>query len=195
MAHKAAKQPSLPGSGSLQPTLGKPYDDKAALLISASFTDKGGIGIKPLTGTGSAVLRSNNVGFEGVIRMKGYEAAENNGTVYMVPPRGDGWFSLDHVDLSGVNGAEMTCGYEKAPTSGYLFELRLDAPDGKLLSSAALLPPTGKSKQQVTLLTLKFNGFDNVTDGKFHSLYIVSRPKDDKETEQVGLGRLRLIAH
>src|SRR5688572_8992152 len=51
LGNEAMKQKTLPAKGRIQPTLGKKPADNGALIISASYTDKGGNSIKPLTGT------------------------------------------------------------------------------------------------------------------------------------------------
>lgn len=191
LGQKTPVKPSLASSGSLNPTLGKPVNDKAAFFISASYTDKGGEGIKPLTGNSTYMLRSSNVNFSGVTNMKGYESADFNGAHYMIPPKAEGWFSIDHIDLTGISAAVLMVGYQKQPTYGYVFELHLDAADGKLLGTSEM-KPSAKTGTQVNLEMLNYNFVQPVTDGLFHDLYIVSRAKDAKESEQVGVAGLRL---
>jgi cytochrome c551/c552 len=183
---------SLPASGSLQPTLGKPEKSKAALYLTASYTDKGGTGIKPLTGKQTVVLRSSTILFSSANRKKDFDVYDFNGSQYMIPPKGEGWFSIDSIDLSTVSDAELTVGSQKPVEYGYTLELHLDAPDGKLLGNTEINPPASAAKGTVVSL-LKFH-FERVTDGRFHNLYIVSKVKDAKEPNQVGLLSLKLIA-
>lgn len=182
---------SLPASGSLQPTLGKPEKDRAALYLTASYTDKAGAGIKPLTGKKTLILRNSKIFFSNLNRKKDFDTYDFNGSLYMVPPKGEGWFSIDSVDLSGITGAELTAGYQQAVEYGYTFELHLDAPDGKLLGTVDLNPPAAAKKTAVDLLPFHF---EPVTDGRFHNLYIVSKVKNAKEPNQVGLLSLKMIA-
>ena len=54
-------QKSLAPSGSLPTTLNKPVLDNGVLYMSASYTDKGGNNIKPLTGSTRITLRNSKV--------------------------------------------------------------------------------------------------------------------------------------
>ncbi len=198
---KKSVKPSLAASGSIKPTLGKPLNDKSALIINATYTDKGGAGIKPLTGNNTVILRSNNVLFNNVKNMKAFDTDDDDGIHYMTTPtrvRDDAWFSIDHIDLAGISSASLLIGYEKMPTYGYTFELHLDAPDGKLLGTVEM-KPSGKAeeksdpnkKKKRSFETLTYNFAQPITDGRFHNLYIVSKPLDDKERQDVGLGALK----
>ena len=178
-----SQKKSLPPSGTLQPTLGKPSKDNGVLLISASYTDQGGNNIKPMTGNSSLGLKSNKVLFRGVNKMEGYTAAEFNGTRFLIAPRPTGWFALEDVDLSGVSSATFMVNWQTAAEIGYTFEIRLDAPDGKKLGEVNLpgkLPAKGGFGGTVLQTNI-----EPVTDGKKHTLYIVSNVKDPKEPNQV----------
>ncbi|MBS1916924.1 MAG: ThuA domain-containing protein [Bacteroidetes bacterium] len=188
---KTPVKPSLASSGSLKPSLGKPINDKAALIISASYTDKGGAGIKPLTGNATTVLHSANMNFNGVKRMKGFDTDDDKGVHYMTTTKTEGWFSVDHIDLTGITGASLLIGYEKSPVYGYTFEIRLDAPDGKLLGTAEVLPNPKAIDKKMNFVTLNYTFSQAVTDGQFHDLYIFARPKDEKEKEEMKLGALK----
>jgi cytochrome c len=183
---------SLPAAGSLQPTLGKPENEKGTLYLTASYANDGGPGIKPLTGRKTVVLHNSKILFGDANRRKDFESVGFNGTVYMIPPKGEGWVSIDSIDLSNVFSAELSAGYQKPVQYGYVFELHLDTPGGKLLGTAPLTP-AASAKNQLNFVLLKFQ-FETVNDGKFHNLFITSKLMDKNETSQVGLGSLRLLA-
>lgn len=176
---------SLPQKGSITP----PANTKpgAAMVLSASYTDKGGNNIKALTGRTNAVLNSNTVMFKGTEKMQGFTSFFYNGMNIMILPKAEGWVAVDGIDLTGVNTVTMMLGWQDPPKFGYDFEMRLDAPDGKLLGSASLLPPADK-KQQFAPVTLKLQP---VTDGQFHVIYIISKPKDPKESVTGGITTLQ----
>jgi hypothetical protein len=114
-----------------------------------------------------------------------------NGTNLMIPPKGEGWFSIDSLDLTGAVGAVMTMGYQGGIDAGYQFELRLDSPEGKKLGEGKL-GPLPKSKQPVSMVTIPFR-FDAITDGKPHSIYIISKGLSDKESGNAGIFSLKLL--
>jgi len=178
------KKKSLPVSGSLAPTLNKPAKDNGVLYISATYTDKGGDNIKPMTGSTAVSLRSSKMLFFGITNMRGYTSVDFGGMRFMVAPLSEGWFSIDNIDLTGITSAVLAAGWQTAPVQGFVFELRLDAPDGKKIGEGAI--PGGlptKGGMGGTAIPMKL---EPVTDGKLHSLYIVSKPKE-KESSQIGL--------
>jgi hypothetical protein len=120
--------------------------------------------------------------------MQEYKNENKNNMRLMITPKKEGWFVLDSIDLTGISKANLMIVWEKPAQSGYTFELHLDAPDGKLLGSFAL-PGGGQSGSEKTpFITKELSAaFAAVTDGGKHNLYIVSRPKDAAEPNQVGL--------
>ena len=127
--------------------------------------------------------------------MDAYSAINTGGMKYMVVPNDkQGWFSIDSIDLHGVNGAELLAAWQDdkdAPKTGYIFELRLDAPDGKKIAEGTLNATSVKDKQKMA--KLKFS-FEEITDLKKQNLYIVSRPKDKNDDSTIGVGLLELTA-
>lgn len=179
---------SLPAAGSVQPTLGKPEKDNGVLYLSASYTDKGGNNIKPLSGNDVVTLRNPKVTFQRVKKMDKYTGENRNGTRLMIAPKAAGWFVLENIDLTGITGATLQLVWSKPAQSGYSFELRLDAPDGQQLGSFTL-PGGGQAANEKTPFISKAltSAFAAVTDGKKHNLYIVSKPTDAAEPNQVAV--------
>lgn len=173
---------SYPATGELDATLGKPAKDNGVLTISATYTDKGGNGIKPMTGTGFEALRSSSLSLNGVTNMSGYTGFDYNGMHLLMTPKAPGWFSIDNIDLTGINALVIVGGWQKAPEKGFDFEIRLDAPDGKKLGSGSLpggLPTKGPMGQGAVPIPI-----ESVTDGKMHKVYVVSKAKDPAEPNQ-----------
>ncbi len=180
-------QKSLAPSGSVLPGQGKKPTNNGFFILRASYTDKGGEGIQPLTGNASVTLRSNTMSFDNARNLKNYTAFDFGGSHLMMTPQVEGYFSLDSLDLTDVATATLAAGGQAAPKFGYTFELRLDAPNGKKLGEATL-KGTGNApvKAGIQRFTLSF-ALQPVTDGKRHNLYIVSRPNDPAEPNRVAL--------
>ncbi len=185
LSNQAELKKSLPQTGTITP----PANTKpgAALVLSASYTDKGGNNIKSLTGRNTAVLNSNSLVFKGTEKANGFTPYSYNGMYIMIMPKTQGWFAVDNIDLTGVSSAVMMVGAQSPPKYGYDFELRLDAPDGTVVGKGSLLPPSGK-KQQFMSVPVKLQP---VTDGKMHSLYIVATPKDPRESVTGGVSMIQ----
>ena len=108
------------------------------MVLSASYTDKGGNNIKALTGRSTAVLNSNTVMFTGTEKTDGFTSFNYNGQNIMILPKTQGWFAVDDIDLTNVSSVNMTAGWQTPPKYGYDFELHADAPNGKLLGTGIL---------------------------------------------------------
>jgi cytochrome c len=187
LADNKAVKKSLPQNGSLQPSLGKPAKDNGVLSLSASYTDSGGTNIKALTGRVTTLLRNNKVLFSGKEKMKGYTTINFNGMNYMIAPAAEGWFTLDNIDLSNIGSALIVAGWQQAPAYGFDFEIRLDDSAGKLIGTGSIVAPKEKLKPGAIGFGTANISFDAVTDGKLHTIYIISKPKDTKESTQIFL--------
>jgi len=185
LSNKDAVKKSLAPSGSIIPTAG--HKPNEALVLSASYTDKGGNNIKALTGRSSVALRSSFLQFTAKENVKGYTMANYDGTNYMVIPTAEGWFAVDSIDLTGIQSVNAMAGWQQPPAFGYDFEIRLDDANGKLLGKGSLLPPTDK-KQQMGAVHFRI---EPVSDHALHTLYIISRPRDSKEKAVAGIGALQ----
>ncbi len=187
LADAKAVKKSLPQNGSLQASLGKPAKDNGVLSLSASYTDQGGTNIKSLTGRTTTLLRNNKVVFSGKEKMKGYTTINFNGQNYMIAPAAEGWFTLDNIDLTGIGSAMISAGWQAAPAYGFDFEIRLDDAAGKVIGTGSITAPKEKLKPGAIGFGGASISLEPITDGKFHTLYIVSKPKDAKESTQIFL--------
>src|SRR5690606_3268852 len=108
-------------------------DPNAFLVISATYTDKGGNNVKALTSSTVLALPGSVVPVAGDEHVKGFSHVKANNANVLLLPKEEGWFAVDSIDLTGVRRAEIQTGWQTAPTSAVAFEVRLDAPGGKLL--------------------------------------------------------------
>lgn len=192
LASAEARKP-YPASGSLNPTLGKPAKDNGVLTITATYSDKGGNGIKPMTGTGFEALRSSRMTLHGAEDIVGFSGMDYSGMHLLIAPKTSGSFSLPSIDLTGVKSVSVQNGWQAAPVYGFDFEIRMDAADGKLLGKGAIPGgvrsnggPMGGAPLNITL--------EPVTDGKRHKVFVVSKVKDPKEPNIVALIALQFQA-
>lgn len=172
---------TLPPSGKVDPTLKQPAAYNGVLVISATYTDKGGPGIKPLTGQGSYALRYNKMSLNGVQRMRGYVGYGDDERRVLVAPNSTGWFVIDSIDLTGIHTITTAFGWREPTDFGYTFELRLDSPDGKVIGGYTVKPRGGQNRLELT------TRIEPVTDGRLHDLYIVSKPLDAKESKHIAV--------
>jgi cytochrome c551/c552 len=180
LSRNTAQKKSLPASGTITPETDQ--EPNTSLVLSASYTDKGGPNIKPLTGRNTLVLNSNTVSFTGSERAEGFTALEFNDNYLMIYPQAQGWFALDSIDLQGVKSIQIMSGWREVPPVGFNFEVRLDAPDGTLLGKGTM--PAPQEGQQMGITPVRIEA---VTDGEFHDLYFVYTPENTQEPIQAGV--------
>jgi cytochrome c len=130
---------------------------KGTYVLKAAYTDKGGTGIGPLTGSALAVLRSPVItapDFDAVYELKQSEI--------LTSVNKDAYAQLKDVDLTGISKIRFHVSTE---TEGTGIEVRLDAPTGPLLGSADV--PIGKWNvwQQIQITIPPVTGM--------HHLYVV----------------------
>jgi len=166
LGNKAAVRPSLPPAGIIVPPANQPPN--TSMVISASYTDKGGNNTKALTGKTTVSLRSNRVFFTGLEKVNGFAPYKYNGEQVMIFPSGAGWVAMDSLDLTGVHRLSLACGWQTAPKGSLDFEARLDGPDGRLLGKGSIPPVTNKGQQSGSASI----PVEAVKDGAMHTVYI-----------------------
>jgi len=181
LSNKNEKNKSLPQEGSIIPPAKE--QPNASLVLTASYTDKGGNNIKPLTGNAFVSLGSSVYTFTGTEKLNGFSVYNANGNNFLVLPQSSGWFSISHTDLTGVRSIALSIGSRTASKSNYPFEIRLDAPDGKVISKSSV-PKAG------TPVLLHID-IDPVTDGKFHDIYFVYQPAKGGPELQAGVASVQ----
>ena len=177
-------QKSLPVSGIITPP--RDLDANTALVLSATYTDKGGNNIKALTASNSLVRPGSYISFSGREKVNRFSHIKfSNNNILLLPP-GEGWFALDSIDLTGVRSVDIIAGWQQAPSSAPEFEVRLDAPAGKLLGEGRIAIP--KKEERVGVAQVKLSP---VVDGKFHTLYFLYLPGKTKLETPAGISAVK----
>ena len=182
LSDKNAKNKSLPQEGSIiPPAKGQP---NAALVLTASYTDKGGNNVKPLTGNALISLGSNVYTFTGTEKLNGFSVYNADGKKYLVIPHSPGWFSISHTDLTGVRSVDLYIGSVLASKGDYSFGIKLDSPEGKVIGKGAV--PKTEGNMKVVHINI-----DPITDGKFHDIYFVYQPAKESPEVQSGVASVQ----
>jgi len=169
---KTAKK-SLPAKGTIVP---KPTPGSNVLVLTASYTDEGTGEARPLTGLEKVYLMGSTVAFSDKTKNDGFMPVSFGGRDLLIVPAKQGWFALENIDLSGVKAVYLAIGGQALPKSGLDFEMRLNAPDGKLLGKGSM--PNATEGQRSGEVAIKL-----VTDldVKAEEVYFVYVPKDQQE--------------
>ncbi len=179
--------PSLPPTGTVTPPRG--LKDNTSLVLSATYTDKGGNNIKALTGSNALVLPGSFITFTGQEAVNAMSRTRVGNNNLIVPGEREGWFAIDSIDLTNVGAVDIIAGWQQVPTTSFDFEVRLDAPAGKLLGKGSLPKPrqgtrTGSAKVRL----------NPVTDGKFHKVYFIYKPGRQKAETRIGIRAVKFQA-
>jgi glucose/arabinose dehydrogenase/cytochrome c551/c552 len=171
-------KPSLGAKGSLDPTLGKPASPTGSLVISASYTDKGGTNIKPLTGSSSLVLSPNSINLEQAGGFSGIAKMVYDGKTLLTVPNTKGHFSLPALDVTGIGSVTLMTASQQPITVPVDFEIRLDSPTGQVIGKGTHAPSQGMKLPNMPILMHQANlSLTSAGDGKKHTLYFVSDAK------------------
>lgn len=185
LADESSKQPSLPASGTISPTLGKAVSANGVLRISATFTDRGGENIKPLTGGGSVYLRNPKLDFSQA-GIQGYSTFELGGQTVLIAPSGsEASASFWQVDLSGIKSLDMVVGSQQQLTYGYQIELRQGTVDGDVVGSVVVRPDALKAAAEGRYAGSVSVPIDLQSTTDVADLYLVTSPLNEEESVNI----------
>src|SRR5690606_28020638 len=171
---------SLPATGTLDPTVGKPFSANGVFVLSASYTDKGGENIKPLTGTKAVTLRNSSLDFGQTTNRSGFSTFNMGGRTLLIAPSSPAHFSFEQIDLTDVSTITFAAGSQQPLKQGYKLLVKLDGPEGTTLGETTIEPQNANSQGQFNAITASVT-INSVTDGKLHDLYIVTEPLGEEE--------------
>lgn len=187
LAGKAQQEPSLPAAGSVSPTVGNELKDGGVFYLLASYTDKGGVGIRPITGSADVELRNPKFQAENYKKADGAATVEIGGKKLLIPTA-NATVEYREIDLAAVNGIELTYFVQDPPQFGYTVAAYLDGAAGEKLGEVNL--GAGAKKETATTATISFPAR---TDNKRHALYLVFRA-DPAEKAPVGIDVIKLLS-
>ncbi len=184
LAKKETVKKSLPAAGTIvAATNQKP---NSVLVLSASYTDKGGDNSKALTGINVFSLPSNTISFGDKQEVKGFASTFFNSIRYLIVPQEEGWFAMDSIDLTHVGSVTAITAWQNSTPAEFELELRLDAPDGKLLGKGKLIIPKKDERKGFIKIPI-----EAITDSRFHKLYFIYKPVAGKAVTGTGISGVR----
>ncbi len=176
--NEVAAKPTLPASGTIDPTQGKTPSSAGVMTLSASYTDQGGEGIKPMTGSSSVYLMNNTVDLAKAIEMKDYAGMSFGGMNFLMVPKTEAHFAINNVDLTDIGSIMFMTGSREAMNEDVVFELHLDSPTGEKVGEGTF--SQGEFKPDGTGTSMKpfVIPMTGNADGKLHKLFVTTRAKN-----------------
>lgn len=140
MSESGGETPSLGLKGSVK--LQKPdYEfEEGSFVLRAAYKDKGGVAVKSLLTEEVMVLKSPDMAPHAADFKKSVEVLTASGNSFYAV--GDKSFiGYKHIDLTGVKNITVYIqNSDRSGTKGGTIELRLDSPEGDLLSTSEAIP-------------------------------------------------------
>ena len=171
---ESIRQSSLPPAGTILPEQKSP---DVVLLLSASYTDSGGVAAIPLTGAQSIQLRNNTLTFSEETLLQNLNLINyDNMDLLLLQPQ-EAWFAFEDVDLTGVKAATLTMGWIRPPENSIDFELRLNGADGELIGRGSLAEQAQGQEGQITMgqLTIPLN---RKVNAQGQDIYFIYKPRE-----------------
>jgi cytochrome c len=142
-----AKSKSLPPAGTINPVPPVAQKQNTMFSFTASYTDQGGNGVKPLTSSKTLFLRNSSLDASEFKTVTGFTTKDSSGNIFLIFPQGEGSLKARQLDLSGIKSIELEASSNGEPGS-YHVEVRTDAANGNLLGQGVMT--FAGNKQKVT---------------------------------------------
>jgi glucose/arabinose dehydrogenase/cytochrome c551/c552 len=168
LAGNNAQRKSLPPAGIVTPKSQVGQKQNMYFAINASYTDLGGGGVRPLTGTKRVILRSNVIDAGQIKTMTGFTSKDSAGNKYLVLPAKEGSLKVNGVDLTGVKSIVLSGGSTGA-NANYTVEIRANGTTGNVIGQGKL---TVANNRPVSLSI----PIQQVGNGSMQDIYVWVRP-------------------
>jgi len=132
---KPAEIVTHPLQGKFTPTVPAGENGNGGYLLRAAYVDKGASSVSPLTTESVIALRNPNIAPEKADMTKGTELLTTPSTTFSMKGN-NSWIAFKDIDLTDIKQIDVLA--QATPQSGSIggvLEVRLDAPDGKLLGT------------------------------------------------------------
>jgi cytochrome c len=162
-----AKKASQPIKAAYETNAHKGKKD-GAYIIQATYTDKGGKLIGPLSNSESFALRSSKVkavSFDDSKSTSKFNVEALGGEIVIATEDG-AYFGFKNIDLTGIKGLTIGAFSQKGQSVGGKFEVRSGSPNGTLLAEAEV------SESNMMPLKVSVN-----TTGQHNLYFVFKNPK------------------
>ena len=178
--------PSLPQAGEIRAT-DKDASDGKNMQITASYTDKGASGAKPMTGFATIQIRNPALSVSEKDSSGNFTFGEFGSTKFASLSAESGWLMFDNINLQFVTGVEINYGMREPFKKGYIIEFYADRPGATKLGETRIGPggKLGRNSQNAAL--------QNTGDHP-RKLYLLVRKADPSETSSIIITSLRFLA-
>ena len=180
------EEPSLPAKGSITPTE-KDMSKGNMMQITATYTDKGGKGLRPQSGVGNLILKSPVISVDANSSTEKITIAEFGGRKLAVATDVTGLLHFNDVNLSNVSSIEMNYMMQAVPDFGYVISWHVNSASGPTLGEVKIGHDTDAKVNKVTV------PLSNVPSGTFNLVMKITK-SNPKESQFLAVTTMKLIA-
>jgi len=152
--HATAMAKSLAPEGVIVPTE-KDVSGGKDMQISATYTDKGGAGIKSLTGGNIAVIKSPILLAQNTTKLDGAETADYGGQKFISVNSNNATVEFGNADIKGISSMEVMYASQSPLVEGYIIEAFEGITDGKKIGEVKI---SGNKPMAPSKGLMKLNG-------------------------------------
>ncbi len=179
LASDGLEKKSLPTKGTITAESSSPGN---MMVITASYTDRGGDETIPLTGSNSIAIQSNSFKFNETTGTQGANKMAFNGNTLLLLQSNKGWFSIDGIDMSTIKSVSLAAGWRAAPKISFDFEVHDGSPDGPLLGKATMAPQ--KDGTETGTVNIPITG---KSSGGAKTVYVTFAMEEGKDPATIAL--------
>jgi len=180
------EEPSLPAKGTITPTA-KDMGKGNTMMITATYTDKGGAGLRPQSGYGVLTLKSPILSVEAASSTKSMTVAEFGGRKLAVIEGASGTMNFDNVNLKNVAAFELGYAMQTALDHGYIISWYVNDVKGTKLGEVKIGRDVDPKSTSVKVPV------QNIPDKPFNLVMKMERV-DKAESQFVAVTGIKLLA-
>jgi cytochrome c len=129
--------PSLPSKGTITATE-KDMGNGNMMQITATYTDKGGPGIRPQSSVGTLLLKSPVIGVKSATKIDNLDLASMGGSTFAMLKGTSGTLTFENFSLKNINSLELGYGMQAIPDIGYIISFYVNDVNGTKLGEVKI---------------------------------------------------------
>lgn len=177
---------SMPPKGTVNPVPPVAQKQNTMFSLTASYTDQGNAGVKPLTGSKTVFLRNSTLDASEFKSITGFTTKDSSGNIFLLLPQAEGSLKARQIDLTDIKSIEIN-GFGTGLPASYNVEIRTDAPNGNMIGQGVFAFGTNKQKASMAI------PIRPVPAGKLSDVFIVFKPGGALNNNRPLLKTIRFI--
>lgn len=180
------EDPGLPAKGVVIASE-KDLDKGNIMQITATYTDKGGKGLRPQSGVGNLILKSPLISVDDNSSVEKVTIAEFGGKKLAIANEQTGLLYFNNLNLANVVSLEMNYMMQEVPDVGYIISWHAHSVHGPTLGEVTIGHDTNIKVNKITV------PLHNIPSGKFNLIMKITKA-NPKESQMFAISSFKLMA-